>query len=102
MGYYTRHEMTIESKPELIAVFREDSVSAAYSILDDGGCYDETKWYDSDQDLKTFSAKHPKHLMILDGVGEDGVMSRTYAKNGKLQYAKVRIVYDEFDPSKLV
>jgi hypothetical protein len=102
MGYYTSHSFKIPMKPELIAVFRDECDQASYSFDDDGNPEENSKWYDQEDDMKRFSAKHPGIVMVAEGIGEDPTDRwREYYMDGKMQNAKVRTVYDEFDPNKL-
>jgi hypothetical protein len=103
MGYYTRHSLEVsDGNCELIGDFLEDSEDAKWAIESNGDTYDECKWYDHEKDLRAFSKKHPDVLFTLRGEGEEsGDIWTEYHKNGKVQVCKARIVFDDFDESKL-
>ena len=103
MGYYTSHSFDVPNAPELIKVFRAECENAAFSLTETGYPSESSKWYDQEDDMKNFSAKHPGILMIAEGVGDDpDDRWREYYMDGKMQNAQVRTVYNEFDASKLV
>lgn len=63
---------------------------------------DANKWYEHQADLRQFSLKYPKALFVLKGNGEENDdMWIKYFKDGKCQTVKAKIVFDEFDESKL-
>ena len=121
MGYETCYSLEIESpvfrkevkgvdaagKPapvfvseyvEIEDLKNEISKSVGYQYLWNQGC----KWYDHQKDMLNFSRKYPDILFILSGEGEEsGDMWRAYFKNGKMQFVKAKIVYDDFDENKL-
>ena len=107
MGYYTTYslriiETTEENNWEIIPKFRKEYDSAKYAINDMGDALGETKWYDSTIDLINFSEKHPTILFCLDGTGEESEdIWRLYVKNGKSQYIKAELVFEEFNEEKL-
>lgn len=103
MGYLTRYDLTITDGDEsLISELRSEYGGADYALDDDGNCYDETKWYSHEEDMRAFSKKHPKAFFKLSGEGEEsGDIWEAYFKAGKMQLCKARIVLDEFDESKL-
>jgi hypothetical protein len=109
MGYYTRFKLSVKSPIEqtlteesIIHDFREKYEEAGYALNDDGGTEESCKWYESEKDLKEFSKSYPEHLFILEGKGEEaGDLWKLYVKNGKCQRASARIVFDEYDESKL-
>lgn len=103
MGYYTSYSMeVINGNPDLIKQFREECDEARYSFDDEGNSIENNKWYKSNEDLKEFSKKHPEALLLLEGEGEDSPdFWREYWKNGKVQRIIAKIVYDEYDESKL-
>jgi len=60
------------------------------------------KWYDHETDMIKYSLSKPDVLFVLDGDGEDsGDIWRKYFKNGKMQPALAKIVFDNFDETKL-
>lgn len=99
MGYYTRHELEIVRGDDNETDYQNDLTE-----LTDYDCLfeDEIKWYDHESDLREFSKKHPKTLFRLSGEGgESGDLWNEYYKNGKMQLCKAKIVFDDYDFSKL-
>lgn len=99
MGYYTRYELTIISGDDGKTDYeKEISVLADY-----GNCFeDEIKWYNCKNDMLKFSKQHPKTTFLVQGFGEeDGDIWKCWFKNGKSFYSKAKLVFEEFDESKL-
>lgn len=62
----------------------------------------EIKWYESIEDLLKVSKAFPDTLIQVDGEGEEsGDIWRTFYKGGKSQCAKAKVVYEDYDESKL-
>lgn len=103
MGYYTSYSLDIvEGDHELIKELVETNEHAAYAIDVTGDTESECKWYSCEEDLKDFSAKHPDALFKLRGEGEEsGDIWEAYFKNGKMQMCPAKIVFDDYDESKL-
>lgn len=123
MGYYTYYTLeTIENKYkvfDIISYMKEqydNSSECKYyafqyefeSLLeDDYATYfelysDECKWYEHDEEMIELSLKFPDTVFCLHGEGEEsGDIWNKYYKNGKSQYCPARIVYDEYDETKL-
>lgn len=58
--------------------------------------------YDWEGELKELSQEFPDCVFELDGDGEEsGDVWRAYFKNGKMQKAPAKIVFDPFDETKL-
>lgn len=103
MGYQTYHTLTIVSgDPFLIEDLREENDEARHAIDLNGDPNESCKWYDHEQDLLEFSEKHPDTLFLLEGEGEEaGDIWKTYFKNGKMQTTRAKLVFEEYDESKL-
>ena len=104
MGYYTQHQLqVINGDSDLIRQFREENENAKYAMDDEGYTQNECKWYESDNDMKAFSQKHPDALFQLDGVGEENDdVWRQWWQNGKCQTTKGVLVYEKYDKDKMV
>ncbi len=103
MGYYTYYNLSVDKKPEVIQELREENKEAREAIDPDGNQQEQVKWYDSDDDLREFSKKHPDILFTLNGVGEeDGDKWINYFKDGKMQKTHVIETWEEYDETKLV
>lgn len=101
MGYYTNYSLSIHgatTDSEENELIQEVIDTSGYSYVFDKAC----EWYDHESDLKTVSALHPNIVFKLHGEGdESGDLWNKYFKAGKMQECRARIVYDEFDESKL-
>lgn len=63
---------------------------------------DSCKWYDHNKDMLRISKKYPGTIFVLNGDGEEsGDVWRKYYHKGLSQDANARIVYDDFDVTKL-
>jgi hypothetical protein len=109
MGYYTTFTLKITSpktstltEETIIHNFREQYECAKYALSEDGYPIEPCKWYECESELKAFSKSYPEHLFLLVGEGEEsGDLWKLYVKNGKCQRASARVIYDEYDESKL-
>lgn len=101
MGYYTNYNLTIHGAStdvEESELIQEVMADSGYSRLFD----DSVKWYDHENDMRNISVKYPEIIFKLHGEGEEsGDIWNKYFKSGKMQECRARIVYDEFDESKL-
>lgn len=61
MGYYTRHTMLLENatpEQEEAIIDRLHEMEIIGEVLDeDLSCYQESKWYDEDEDMKALSSE---------------------------------------------
>ena len=90
------------SAEDIIKDFRNTYEDANYAIDEDGCCNESCKWYDHEKELLEFSKKYPSVLFILEGEGEEsGDIWKKYFKNGKAQYAKAKLIFEEYDEKKL-
>jgi len=98
MGYYTKFDLYIPNQDLNVN-------KCMKTILNDLGFdpfSEPVKWYSYRSDMIKFSSKYPDVLFELYGVGEEeGDIWKEYYYNGKFQFAKAIITYDEFDESKL-
>ena len=63
---------------------------------------EKSSQYDWKTELKELSEVFPDYVFQLDASGEEpGDLWRAYFKNGKMQEAPARIIFDRFDESKL-
>lgn len=61
------------------------------------------KWYDHEDDMIRLSEEYPEFLFEMHGDGEDSEdFWIEYFQDGKCQYCQGTIVYEEFDPGKMV
>lgn len=115
MGYYTTYNLNIEIQnatkgtknlniwPDIISDLRESNENAKYALSDDGDTSESCKWYSHESDIINFSIKYPDYLFILSGEGEEsGDIWKKYFKNGMSQICKARVIFDEFNESKMI
>lgn len=63
---------------------------------------EHVKWYDHNEEMLELSKQFPDTVFCLHGEGEDtGDLWYCYYKNGKKQYCPAKIVYDDYDETKL-
>lgn len=103
MGYYTSHELeVIEGDNSLIGEFINTCEEAEYALEENGDSAQSCKWYSHEQDMKSFSLKHPEVLFMLRGEGEEnGDAWKEYYRNGKIQVCKAVLAFPEFNESLL-
>jgi len=111
MGYYTCHTLDVKladnsaehpDKYQIIASLRAENEEAACSFDEEGQTLSNSRWYESSDEMKEFSKKHPDALFVMDGDGEESDdFWIAYYLDGKEQTSTGRIEYDEFDPTKL-
>ncbi len=99
MGYYTRHELTIIDGEDFnIDYEKEIGEQIDYEDPFD----DEIKWYDCEDDMKSFSKKYPNTTFLIDGEGEEsGDVWKAYFKDGKMFKTKAVFTFEEFSIDKL-
>lgn len=110
MGYYTRYKLTVVNQDHnqyaLLTQFMatKPETSEGYEWREVFNMTsDNIKWYSYRQDVLNLSVEYPDLVFKLHGDGEEpGDMWNHYFKNGLEQRCKVKIVYDEYDESKLV
>lgn len=103
MGYYTNYEIEVhvntEDRDEFVKEFEDVTEYAVdwigHTILH--GELRDVKWYDHAKDLEKLTAKFPKIVIYVDGVGEDYPdIWRAKAVNGDFEKVKARIEFDAF------
>ena len=63
---------------------------------------ESTKWYDWEDDMKTFSLLYPDYTFIIEGDGEESDDKwRAYIKNGKSHSDHMVMEFPDFDRSQL-
>ena len=106
MGYYTRYTLEakrLDDEAELIADFVSGCEEASFALTPEGASSDSQKWYDHEEHLKEFSARHPGYVFVLKGEGEEaGDIWAKYFVGGKVQVAKAELNVAEFDADRLV
>ena len=112
MGYNTRYTLkwdvsksaktTWDEISEEIALRQEVNPDFFYAVDSVGGGNDACKWYEHEEEVAQFSKIYPDVLFELHGEGEEsGDIWKKYFKNGKIQICNAKIIFDEFDESKL-
>jgi len=104
MGYITRYELSVKNgNTDLISKFVTENDNASYALDENGDSNESCKWYDHEKELKAFSLKHPDALFELKGEGEEsGDIWIKYIRNGKCQTCKAKLLFEDYDESKLI
>ena len=102
MGYYTTFSLST-NPPEVIKDVLNCGVQQLDSIFDiDGKSFDSSKWYGHEEDMRIVSDNFPDVLFTLKGEGEEaGDVWIKYFKNGMMQSCYAKLVFEEYDESKL-
>ena len=102
MGYYTTFSLDFDADIDLNnEVLDKLEELCGYRFEDDNMLYD-VKWYDWELNMRTLSLRYPDILFTLSGVGdENGDLWDAYFKCGKMQFCEAKVVFPEFDESKL-
>lgn len=94
MGYYTKFDIQ-DNPPE---VYRKIVEVSVYNCLDE----DVVKWYSWRDDVATVSKLFPDVVIKISGEGEEaGDIWKAYFKNGKCQFTKAKLVFEDYDEGKL-
>ena len=106
MGYYTQHTMSLEnatSEQEEAIIDRLREMEIIGEVLDeDLSCYQESKWYDEEEDMKELSKEFPDVHFTVHGEGEEnGDIWDHHYLGGKIQRCGAEIIIPPFDPEKL-
>lgn len=87
---------------ELITAYIAENEYFIHALGPDGDSGDSCKWYDHQTDMRIMSKRFRGVLFTLSGEGEEHPdIWKRYFLNGKMQEAKARIEFDEFDKAKL-
>lgn len=90
---------------DIIKRFRDYSDEVAFAIDDKGKTENPSSSAGAIPDiLKKFSSNYPEALFQVDIDWDQGFgdpPSRYYIQNGKKQDCKTKVIFDEFDPTKL-
>lgn len=115
MGYYTDYSLEVsmyrnDGKYESVSEELADLIDAEIQkigVLDEYSSsrdqwWANAKWYDCEDDMILLSKRFPNVLFYLHGAGEDQEdMWDEYFLNGRYQFCRAEIVYDDFDIKKL-
>ena len=109
MGYYTDYFIEIIDEKNENVDFEKivedlEQISGEYIESDASRFLDNTnaKWYGWEKDIKTLSLKYPNLLFKINGIGEEyNDIWRAYIKNGKIQFTRAKLIFDNYDSSKL-
>lgn len=108
MRYYTDYTLNIiglnshtETREEIFEKFREEYKELA-KYMDSGVFTESVGWYGHEIDMRNFSEKYPELIFKLSGKGKkhEDIWIK-YFKNGKMQPCMGKIVFQDFDESKL-
>lgn len=80
----------------------KDPVQLVKEIIGYNPFDEQCKWYEWKEDMIKVSKRYPLTIFIIDGEGEEsGDIWKAYFLNGKHQYTKAELVFEEFDEKKL-
>ena len=102
MGYVTDYSLELRyfDAADLEAIRLTEMRYGTIAELEAHGF--NAKWYDHEEDMKAISARFPTAVFVLDGFGEEhGDIWRKYFCNGKMQYSKGEIHFENYNPTKL-
>lgn len=109
MGYYTNYTLeviegntTVQEFYEFIIEKYGEGIELYCAVDEYGETATETKWYSHREDMTEYSEHFPNAIFCLTGVGkEGGDMWKEYYKDGKFQYAPVKMTFEPYDENKL-
>jgi len=104
MGYYTNYRLELENAeaPDIISTLLKENEDAAWALDDEGYSKNEAKWYNAQEDIKSFSIKYPNTLFKLFGDGEESEdLWVLFAKNDKSYVEELVNRNIKFKKSKL-
>lgn len=78
--------------------FNEDTLN---TVDENGNSLNYSAWYYSDQDLVKFSLSYPEIVFELTTKTIENNFYKMYAKNGKAQFTRGRITFEQYDENKL-
>tara|TARA_R110002020_G_scaffold49068_1_gene140010 strand:+ start:355 stop:663 length:309 start_codon:yes stop_codon:yes gene_type:complete len=101
MGYYTDYTVEVENGDPFDRVLDAIKEKSFYSSWV-GNALEGEKWYSQSDDVKAVSEVYPDKLIVVSGEGEEsGDIWREYFLNGKSQYVKAKLTFEDFDKNKL-
>ena len=99
MGYITKYLLSVYNEEKKLP---DDIDDLNFDDVGDILAATVEKWYTYDIDMKRYSKKHPEITFLLEGQGENSEdLWRCYFKNGKMFHTDAKIIYEEYDESKL-
>lgn len=106
MGYMTSYSLTVLDAHNSVLEAISDEVDRM-DVFEEGnaqdGWFSWTTWYDWEEDMVLLSRRFPDVLFRLHGDGDDSEdLWDAYFLGGRMQMCPGKIVYDDFDPEKLV
>jgi hypothetical protein len=99
-----KKDITVDCTNDIISEFRKDSEDANYLLRNDGSTECTGSGHTIENDLLKFSKKYSTvifELLATWDSGFDDPPSKFYILNGKIQRAKTKVIFDEFDITKL-
>ena len=110
MGYYTYYKLSVKNTNDAsynafdLWIETKPKTTHGYSWKSFlNGNADQCKWYEHEEDMIALSLQYPNLIFLLEGSGEEsGDMWKKYFKNGQMQIVNAKIIFDEFDESRLV
>jgi len=101
----TNTKLVYDGTKEILSNFREFSEDAKHLLKSNGSTECTGSGRDIQDDLVKFSKNYSKTLFELNARWDSGFgdpPSRFYVMDGKIQNAKVQVIFEDFDETKLV
>lgn len=101
MGYLTQHELELVGQSNTNIDYHEKEITKI-SDYTENVFHAEYKWYNCEKDMLEYSKLHPNLVFKVTGVGEEFPdIWAAYFKNGRMFKEEAKIIYPDFDESKL-
>lgn len=101
MGYYTEYTLDIIDKNYK---YNEEEILHELEIISEYSdqFLEPIKWYEHEENMLKLSRRYPDIVFKLKGIGEEFPdIWIKYFKNGKMQKCIAKIMFDDYDESKL-
>jgi len=101
----TDSKLSFDGTNQILSELREFSDEAKHLLKKNGGSDCTGSGHSIEKDILNFSKNYPKTLFELNARWDNAFgdpPSRFYIMDGKIQNAKVTVVFEDFDETKLV
>lgn len=109
MGYYTKYSLTIQDKfgidlkdTDLYEEIVSDLANRGIEYFLYGLDGPRIKWHNHQEDLLKASIRYPDVRFVLKGIGEEYPdIWINYFVNGHSQFSDAKIIFDDYDETRL-